>query len=390
MSAECMFKWVLIILCVPVFGFGQTKEAPILFNNPSFEGFPKAGQTPAGWYDCGPPGESAPDIQPGSFDVTRPASNGNSYLGLVVRETDTWESVAQRISRPLEINQCYEFSMDLCRSEIYVSPLAKSATPGPRNFVAPCKIRIWGGMGYCDKAELLYESSLITHTRWISYNARVSPKKGSYTFILIEAYYKTPILFPENGNILLDNLSPIKKVVCGPDKMPDPKPKLAVKGPATAKPATAKPTTTTPKPETGVKKPVAQSTTNEKIERSNMKKGKVFRLEKVYFDANKYEVKPESETELTALFKFLNDNPDVMVEVGGHTNNKMWPNEEFANELSTNRAKAVADWLIEKGIATERVQYKGYGWKYPIEPNSTEAGKKKNQRVEVKILTING
>jgi len=43
-----------------------------------------------------------------------------------------------------------------------------------------------------------------------------------------------------------------------------------------------------------------------------MKKGKVFRLEKVYFDANKYEVKPESEPELTALYKFLNDNPDVM------------------------------------------------------------------------------
>ena len=390
MSADHKFKWVLLLLSLPVFAFAQVKEAPIVFNNPSFEDFPKASQTPTGWYDCGQPGQSAPDIQPGSFDVTRMPSNGNSYLGLVVRQTDTWESVAQRISRPLEINTCYEMSMDLCRSDIYISPLATGSSSEKVNFVSPCKIRVWGGMGYCDKAEMLYESPLITHTRWLSYNLRISPKKGSYSFIIIEAYYKTPILFPENGNVLIDNLSPIKKVVCGPDKMPDAKPKIATKGPvATTKPATPVKSTTVQRPETP-SKPVSQGPGDEKIERSNMKKGKVFRLEKVYFDANKYEVKPESEPVLTALFKFLNDNPDVMVEVGGHTNNKMWPNEEFANELSTNRAKSVADWLIAKGIAAERVQYKGYGWKYPIEPNSTEAGKKKNQRVEVKILTING
>lgn len=382
-----------MLVFFPLFLFGQAKEAPILFNNPSFEDLPKAGQTPSGWYDCGPQGESAPDIQPGSFEVTKKASNGNTYLGLVVRATETWESVAQRLSRPLEANQCYEFSLDLARSDIYMSPLSNSNITGKVNFVSPCKLRIWGGNGYCDRYELLYESQLITHMRWLTYNVRMSPKKGNYAYIILEAYYKTPILFAENGNVLVDNLTPIRKVVCGPEKMPDPKPKVVEKGPdpkptPQTKPSPGKIAANT-RPDSPKTNPVV-ATADEKMERTTVRKGKIYRLEKVYFDSNKFDIKPESEPELDALFKFLSENPDIMVEVGGHTNNKMWPNETFANELSTNRAKAVADWLVNKGIEAARVQYKGYGWKYPIEPNTTEAGKKKNQRVEVKILTING
>ena len=98
--------------------------------------------------------------------------------------------------------------------------------------------------------------------------------------------------------------------------------------------------------------------------------------------------KAESEAELTRLFEFLNDNPGVVIEVRGHTNNLMWPNVDFANELSTNRAKEVADWLIAKGIAANRIQSKGFGWTMPVEPNINAEGRKKNQRVEVKILSM--
>ena len=69
-----------------------------------------------------------------------------------------------------------------------------------------------------------------------------------------------------------------------------------------------------------------------------------------------------------------------MVEICGHTNNKLWPDENKAKELSTNRAKLVVDWLTNKGIASERVKYNGVGWKEPIEPNTTDIGRKKNQR----------
>ena len=130
-------------------------------------------------------------------------------------------------------------------------------------------------------------------------------------------------------------------------------------------------------------KPVMEQPT-----RKTLKKGSIYRLELVNFDANKYELKAESTEELTQLLAFLNDHPAAVIEVRGHTNNQMWPNADFANELSTNRAKAVADWLIAKGVAAERVQHKGYGWTMPLEPNINVEGRKKNQRVEVKVLNM--
>jgi outer membrane protein OmpA-like peptidoglycan-associated protein len=120
----------------------------------------------------------------------------------------------------------------------------------------------------------------------------------------------------------------------------------------------------------------------------NVKKGSIFRLEKLYFEVDKSDVKTESETELNRLFEFLNAHPSVTIEVRGHTNNQMWPNVDFANELSTERAKAVTDWLLAKGIAANRIQFKGYGWTMPVEPNISAEGRKKNQRVEVKILSM--
>jgi outer membrane protein OmpA-like peptidoglycan-associated protein len=189
----------------------------------------------------------------------------------------------------------------------------------------------------------------------------------------------------------VDNASPIKQISCGPEKMPDPKPALTKKGvertaPPPAKP-TARPPLAEPKPEVKASETAA---TAPKIERKTVKTGKIYRLEKVYFDANKYDVKPESEPELAQLLTFLRENADIAIEVGGHTNNQMWPNDAFALELSTNRAKSVADWLTSKGIASNRVQYKGYGWTSPIQPNTTPEGRKRNQRVEVKILAFNG
>lgn len=388
MFSECKKLCFLTLFVLPAWAFAQN-EAPIPFINPSFEDVPKPGKTPNGWYNCGWPEtqETPPDIQPGTFQVAVPPSDGNTYMGLVVRDNETYESVGQRLSRPILQNECYEFSLELCRSELYVSQ--SKATGQEANYVTPAKLRVWGGNGYCDRAELLYETPLVTNFRWITYSVRMHPIKGNYAYIILEAYYKTPILFPYNGHILVDKATPIKHIPCNPEKMPEPKPKVTAKAPTT--PPSAKPTAPpVKKTEPTVAKKSEPEQPVAKIERANVKKGKVFRLEKVYFDANKFEIKPESEPELSALFKFLRENPDVVVEVGGHTNNAMWPNENFATELSTNRAKAVADWLTNKGIQHSRVQFKGYGWKYPIEPNTTEAGKRKNQRVEVKILTFNG
>ncbi|MEO0008613.1 MAG: hypothetical protein RJA20_2809 [Bacteroidota bacterium] len=386
-STRKLFRIALATL-LPVCMYAQ-KEAPILLTNPSFEDIPHIGQVggsgPTGWYDCpSRPGESAPDVQPGFWKVTRPPSNGSSFLGLVVREKESWEGVGQRLSRPLEINHCYEFSLDLCKSETYFSPTSVGSEEVP--FTTPAKIIIWGGNGYCDKAEVLDQSTIITHSRWITYNFRLSPKKSNYSYIMIEAYYKTPVLFPYNGHVLVDNASSIKPVACNPEKMPTPTPKPPAETASAGKKTPSSPASgTASSPASGS----ADSKTEAPIGKST-KKNVVYRLEKVYFDASKYELKQESEPQLYELLNFLKKRPDVVIEVGGHTNNTMWPNDAQAMDLSTKRAKAVAEWLVSHGIPSNRVQYKGYGWTKPIMPNTTPEGRKKNQRVEATIISSNG
>lgn len=377
MSFENKINCAIFLLLLPVLATAQ-KEAPILMVNPSFEDLPRSSQQPNGWTDCGPAAESPPDVQPGQFGVTLAPSNGQSYLGLVVRDNETWEMVGQRLSRPLEVNQCYEFTLDLCRSLEYMSQTKNS--PALSSYATPARLIVWGGNSPCEKGEPLFETSIVQNSRWLTSNCRLSPKKGSWSYIMLEAYYKTPLLFPYNGNILVDNASPIRNVSCGPEPMPEER--LVEKGPK--KGPTAIPKTPTPPRDTPrAKPPVAKV-----LDRSKLKAGDIIRLDKVYFEANKYDLKPESVAALKEMLNFLQSNTDVYVEIGGHTNNN--PTDQFANDLSTNRAKAVADWLISKGITAERVQFRGYGKKNPIQQNTTPEGRKANQRVEIKILKING
>jgi outer membrane protein OmpA-like peptidoglycan-associated protein len=378
---------------------GQSlRDASIPLANPSFEGAPTAGSIlNSGWYDCGKPGETPPDIQPGFFEVKIAANHGLTYLGLVVRDNHTWEAVGQRLARPLEQNKCYGLNVDLCRALEYVS-ISKS-TNQKVNFTVPVKLRIWGGNNYCEKKEMLYETALVTSARWLTQSCRLSPQKASYTHLILEAYYNTPILFTYNGNLLIDNLSAIYPMPC------DPKPTdaLAVKapGPMVVKPkikpltptvTTARATAPPARTDTAKKPPVPtiapDITTTAALKREKLTTGKIIPLPNVYFDVNKFALKSESLPTLNEVFNFLSKNQDVVIEIGGHTNNL--PSDVYAETLSTNRAKAVAQWLIDKGIVAARIQHRGYGKKMPIETNATPEGRRKNQRVEIKILSING
>ncbi len=111
---------------------------------------------------------------------------------------------------------------------------------------------------------------------------------------------------------------------------------------------------------------------------------KGFVLENVFFDVNKYDLKPESKVELNKLYDFLLLNKTLKVELGGHTDSD---GEDTKNQvLSENRAKAVVTYLIEKGINKDRLTYKGYGETVPVAPNDTKENKAKNRRTEVKII----
>lgn len=115
-----------------------------------------------------------------------------------------------------------------------------------------------------------------------------------------------------------------------------------------------------------------------------IKPGQTVPLYNILFDVNKYEIKKESTAELERLYNLLTANNKMRVEIGGHTDNS--GAETLNQPLSQNRAKAVYDWLVAKGIAANRLSFKGYGSSVPIMPNTTDEGKRKNRRTEIKVM----
>ncbi len=107
-------------------------------------------------------------------------------------------------------------------------------------------------------------------------------------------------------------------------------------------------------------------------------------LNNVFFDTDKYDLKPQSMVELNKLVEFLTINPHVKIEIGGHTDNVGGdgPNQI----LSERRALAVADYLTVNGIEKWRIAAKGYGESTPIASNETESGRAKNRRTEFMII----
>ncbi|HRD38572.1 MAG TPA: OmpA family protein, partial [Bacteroidia bacterium] len=113
--------------------------------------------------------------------------------------------------------------------------------------------------------------------------------------------------------------------------------------------------------------------------------GSTVELKNVFFDVDKWELKPESKAELDKLVLFLTKNPNVKIELGGHTDNS--GKKDWNKTLSTNRAKSVYDYLITNGkIAAARLSYKGYAETRPKVPNDTPENKAKNRRTEFKVV----
>lgn len=111
---------------------------------------------------------------------------------------------------------------------------------------------------------------------------------------------------------------------------------------------------------------------------------KTFVLDDCNFDFAKATLQESSYTVLDELVAYLNRKTDEKIELGGHTDNI---GSKVKNQkLSEDRANTVRAYLLTKGIDPDRVTAKGYGMEEPIEENTTEAGRAKNRRTEVKIL----
>jgi len=111
---------------------------------------------------------------------------------------------------------------------------------------------------------------------------------------------------------------------------------------------------------------------------------KTYTLNDVFFDTGKSTLKPESAKELNKLAEYLQLKKNLKVEIAGHTDNV--GNAAANQNLSEDRANAVRDFLIKKGIAAARVTAKGYGDTQPVADNTNEDGRKKNRRTEVRNL----
>jgi len=132
----------------------------------------------------------------------------------------------------------------------------------------------------------------------------------------------------------------------------------------------------------GKEKTVFEAGRDPEIEK--LRVGSILELGHVFFKADDYKLDTESYRTLIALATFLKRHPGLKIEIGGHTN--LRPNDRFAAELSTNRARSVMVFLTDNGVAADRVTYKGYGKSQPrINAFSKEADRA-NQRVEVKVL----
>ncbi|MCI0448298.1 MAG: OmpA family protein [Chlorobi bacterium] len=111
--------------------------------------------------------------------------------------------------------------------------------------------------------------------------------------------------------------------------------------------------------------------------------GRAIKIENIFFDFGKFDLKPESYEALNLLYKFMTVNDELHVEINAHTDNV--GSDNFNQTLSEQRANSVVQYLIQKGINSLRLEPHGYGETMPVADNDTEEGRALNRRVEFRL-----
>jgi outer membrane protein OmpA-like peptidoglycan-associated protein len=115
-----------------------------------------------------------------------------------------------------------------------------------------------------------------------------------------------------------------------------------------------------------------------------VKVGKKVVMNNIFFETGKAILTPGSYAEIDRLVSFMQDNPKMKIEISGHTDKT--GSEPINFKLSENRAKAVLEYMVKKGIDATRMEFKGFGSLQPVADNKTAQGRAQNRRVEFKIL----
>ncbi len=120
------------------------------------------------------------------------------------------------------------------------------------------------------------------------------------------------------------------------------------------------------------------------IELEPIESGSVSILNNIFFETDKYELKEKSKTELNNVIRFLEQNPDVKIEISGHTDDV--GTATYNMNLSRRRAESVYQYLINQGVDDNRLNSSGYGQTNPAFPNDSEENRARNRRIEFKVL----
>jgi outer membrane protein OmpA-like peptidoglycan-associated protein len=112
--------------------------------------------------------------------------------------------------------------------------------------------------------------------------------------------------------------------------------------------------------------------------------GQVIRLNNVFFDFDKWDLRPESFIELNRVVKLLEENPGIEIEMSAHTDSR--GTDDYNFRLSDNRARSVMNYIISRNINSTRITSHGYGETKPVATNDTDDGRQLNRRVEFTIL----
>ncbi len=121
-----------------------------------------------------------------------------------------------------------------------------------------------------------------------------------------------------------------------------------------------------------------------KLEVQPIEVGKAYRINDINFETNSYELNHRAKIVIDEFVDFLKLNPKIKIAIQGHTDDVGKAEDNMA--LSHNRARVVYEYIIEKGINSQRLSYKGFGKTVPLVPNTNEINRAKNRRTEFLIV----
>jgi outer membrane protein OmpA-like peptidoglycan-associated protein/tetratricopeptide (TPR) repeat protein len=136
---------------------------------------------------------------------------------------------------------------------------------------------------------------------------------------------------------------------------------------------------------------VAKLETDSEANITMFEKGDIIKVENIYYDLNKWNIRPDAATELDKLVELMNKYPKMKFEFRSHTDSRS--SAKYNKNLSTKRAKAAVAYLVKKGISAKRVVAAGYGESLLVNGckdgvNCAEEEHQQNRRTEIKILSL--